>query len=492
MLRSTTVVVCCFSAGVLFAQAPRDTAIVLDSVAREVARLGPGNGPSIWFGYRPDTIPLVFVLPTRGSLLFNWRGTLPTGYAPVAGMTNVAWHDARTLGAASTNSQLDGRAVAQVALGPAQALEPAWLFATAFHEAFHVFERASIQEDKRFGGGENAILVATYPVFDPHNETLFALEGKALRAATDATSLPRKRELAREFVGVRRARHRRLPMEFADFDQMSELNEGLANYALVRAYGLILADGPMPWRAAATRQLAAMRSQLDDLTGNENLSLRFRFYLTGPAQALLLDDLAGQQWKARVTADNWTLQDALAVFSGVDSAAERSRAQAEKAYNVAAIGVTAERRIEKLRVSRLAKVDSVLSGPGLRLVLAADSLGRDFNSCGYDPQNLLQVTAKIQIQTRWWKPCAGGPTYAEFNVPSVHDSNAGTVSAVIGPAADIKLTAGGEVVSISDGETLRDLRMFKLEAPRASVDAVRADVTRRGNVITVYPKRTAP
>jgi hypothetical protein len=284
-----------------------------------------------------------------------------------------------------------------------------------------------------------------------------------------------------------------LPLDLVEFDQMSELNEGLANYALMRAYQLIAAEGPPAWQATANRELAVMGDQLGDLTGAENLSLRFRFYETGPAQALLLDDLAGQQWKTRVAKDNWTLQDALALYSGIDSLAERSRLQAEKAYDLPSMRMAAERRVEKLRASRLAKVDSVLSGAGLRLIVAADSLqGRVFNSCGYDPQNLLQVTPKIQIQTRWWKACAGGPTYAEFNVPSVHDSNVGTVTAVIGAEADVKLTSAGQSVSIHDGEMLRDLKIFKLDAPRASVDAVRADVVRRGNVITVYPKRATP
>jgi hypothetical protein len=124
-------------------------------------------------------------------------------------------------------------------------------------------------------------------------------------------------------------------------------------------------------------------------------------------------------------------------------------------------------------------------------VLSADSLppSHDFNSCGFDPQNELAVTESVRIQMRWWKPCAGGPTYAEFNVPSVHDETAGTVSAMIGAETDVHLSAGGAPVSIRDGETLRDLKKFKLEAPRASVDAVRADVMRRGNLLFVYPKR---
>lgn len=90
---------------------------------------------------------------------------------------------------------------------------------------------------------------------------------------------------------------------------------------------------------------------------------------------------------------------------------------------------------------------------------------------------------------RWWKPCAGGPTYAEFNVPSLHDEEHGTISAMIGDASQVTLTSNGNAISLHDGETLHDARAFKLEAPRASVDAARADITGRGNVIEIMPKR---
>jgi hypothetical protein len=481
------------SAASLAAQAPRDTAVVLDVVAKEVVRLGAAYGASIWPGYRPDTIPLAFVLPTHGTFLLNWHGSLPTGYRAIEGMPGVAWREQKDLGAASTGTAIDGRRVAQISVGPTQALEPASLLSTAFHEAFHVFQHVSVRDGKRFGSGENSALVGSYPVFDVENETGFALEGHILADATAAATLARKRELARAFVGVRLARHRRLNGDLTDFDRMSELNEGLAQYALTRALKLVISDGPKAWRPNAAKQLADMRAELSDLTGAQNMSLRFRFYQTGPALASLLDDLAGEQWKVWIMRDNWTLEDALAHAVGVDAASEQAQHRAESAYKLRAVRASAERNIEKLRASRLAKVDSVLSAPGIKLVLAADSLpGRNFNSCGYDPQNVLQVTPRLRIQTRWWRPCAGGPTYAEFNVPSVQSDDAGTVSAVIGAESDLRVASGTETIVLRDGETLRDVKTFKLEAPRASVEAVRADLSRRGNVITVYPKRPVP
>jgi hypothetical protein len=469
-----------------FAQAPLDTVMHLDGVAREVLRLGARYGDSIWPGFRPDTIPLSFVLPSHGNVLVGWRGPLPRGYAPIPELSGAAWRDQRDLGAASTGTMLEGRRVAQVVVST---LEPATLVATGLHEAFHVFQDASRHAGARFGRGENAMLVSTYPVFDVDNETAFALEGKLLAAALATPSLARKRELARQFVAVRRERHRGLPSEFAEFDQASELNEGLAEYALVRGLQLEASEGPVGWRTGAERALASRPKLLSELTGTENLSLRFRYYQTGPAVGLLLDALAGPSWKSRMLSRNATLQDMLAWASGVDAAALAARESAHAAFGAPALRTSAARQIERLKISRRARVDSLLAMPGLRLVLSADSLpGRDFNSCGYDPQNLLQVTPAVQLQMRWWKPCAAGPTSAEFNVPSVHDESAGTVSAVIGDAGEVMLTSNGQPLSLRDGETLHDVRAFKLEAPRASVQAVRADVVRSGATLMIRPK----
>jgi hypothetical protein len=486
---ATTVVVLVSVGGALHAQAPLDTAARLDSVAREVAHLGARHGESVWPGYRPDTIPLSFVLPTHGSLLFNWRGPLPPGFEAIRERPGVAWQEQPAPSAASTGTQIGDRAVAQIVLGPAQPFRGAALVATAFHEAFHVFAEASADASRRFGSGENSAVVGTYPLFDLENEAGMALEGRLLDSALAARGALR-RELAREFIAVRRARHERLPTEYAEFDQMSEMNEGLAEYALVRALQLVSHEGPAAWRPDATEQLASRRGLLADLTGMPNLSLRFRYYQTGAAVALLLDAFAESTWKLRLTAENLTLQDALALATGFDSASEHARARAMADFGGASLRVTTARRIEQLKTSRRAKVDSVLAGPGIRLVLSADFLpNHDFNRCGFDPQNLLQVTSKISIQMRWWRPCSGGPTYAEFNEPSVHDETAGTITAVLGAESEIRVTVDGHPLSVRNGDRLLNLRAVKLEAPRASLEAAIADIARDGDVLTIRPKR---
>jgi hypothetical protein len=130
-------------------------------------------------------------------------------------------------------------------------------------------------------------------------------------------------------------------------------------------------------------------------------------------------------------------------------------------------------------------VDSVLARPGLRLVLLADSLpGRDVGVCSFDPQNHLQISPTMQLQTRFWRPCAGKAMTSELTVPSVHDARAGTVTAVVGGEGEVALSASGAPLVVRDGER-RVVTGFALDAPRATVKAARAEVMRRGDTLTV-------
>jgi hypothetical protein len=462
--------------------APVDTVERLTAVVAEVQRIGRTAGDGIWPGFRPDTIPLSFVHPERGDWLLGWRGALPEGYVPVAGHPTIGWRARRELGAASTGTELAGRRVAQVVLS---SLDGAALASTAVHEAFHVFEAASRREGRRFGQSENAFYVSSYPIFDVDNERDVALEGRLLAAALDARVPADRRALAQAFAAVRRERHRRIAPEIALFDQQSEMNEGLAEYALARALLDIEGHGPDAWRASATRHLAEQRRRLDALTTDATQSLRLRYYATGPAIGRLLDALGGPGWQLRMLAENWTLQDALADATGLDAAATRARAFAATRVDTARLRADAVETIERLAAARRRQVDSVLARPGLRLVLLADSLpGRDVGVCSFDPQNHLQISPTMQLQTRFWRPCAGKAMTSELTVPSVHDARAGTVTAVVGGEGEVALSASGAPLVVHDGER-RVVTAFALDAPRATVKVARAEVMRRGDTLTV-------
>lgn len=479
----------CAAARLAGAQAAAPEAPAIDSIARVARALGRAHGERVWPGFRPDTIPVAFVLPSRGTLLAGWRGALPEGFTPVAGAESLAWRAEAALGAASTSISLGGRSAAQVVVprdttGRTR-VDGAELTALAFHEAFHAFQGAARREGRRFGQGENAFHVASYPVFDVDNEALFALEGTLLAAALDAGDRGTRTDRALEFAGVRQRRHARLATEISAFDDASEMNEGLAQYAQLRALQLIERLGPAAWRASAERELARERAQLADVTGDATRSFRLRYYATGPAMALLLDAIAGEGWKRQLMEQNTTLARALAAATGSDSAASEGARRALARANERALRDAAAARVAALRERRMRQVDSVLAAPGMRVVVALDSLGRDFGMCGFDPQNHLRVSPTLALQTRWWKPCAGAAVTAELGVPSVHDRERRTVSAVLGAESEVALTAEGRPLTVGDGATVRNVKALKITAPRGSVEAARADVSRVGRTVTV-------
>ena len=380
------------------AQIPMDSVKALAEIDRKFVSLGMRHGEAVWPGYRPDTIPIAYVFPQRGTVLFNWRGALPAGYELVPGIANAAWITVRNLGAANTGTAIGDRAVAQVVVS---SLATEVVLPLAFHEAFHVFERASQRPGLRFGRGENSFYVASYPIFDPENESFWSMEGRLLSDALVEKSLARKKELAREFVAVRRQRQSLLDPSYAEFERASEMNEGLAEYALVRALQLLANDSAVSaaTRRSAQKMLADRLVDLSQLTDNVTQSFRLRFYQTGPAEALLLDAIA-PKWKRNMMLENQTLQDALAVATGLDNPVREAFRSAVARVDTMVSRREAATRVASLVALRKRQADSVLAAPGILLELsAAEMPGKDFNGCGFDPQNHLQISQTMQMQT---------------------------------------------------------------------------------------------
>jgi hypothetical protein len=426
---------------------------------------------SIWPGFRPDTIPVAYVVRGEGTLLLGWRGELPQGFLPITGLTGGGWQSSADRGAASTGTELAGRPTAQVVV--TDSLSVASLVGLTTHEAFHVFEAASKKEGRRFGQGENAFLVTSYPVFDPQNEAGMALEGRILAAAALASSKAERRALARQFLAVRESRQRALGAEFADFEQFAELNEGLAEYTLVRAVALVGRQRDFPDRAGAARLQTGKILGLHKLTEDVTLSIRLRYYATGPALGMLLDALEGPSWKTRLINQNLTVQDALADATGYRTQELTLRRQAESTFVIAALRRSADSGVAGLRAFRRAQVDSVLAAPGVQLVVTAQGL--HLGLCGIDPQNLLQVEPGVLLHTRWVQACAGDAFQATFNTPVVQDRNAQTLRAVVGADSTVTVTVGAQ----------GDVR---IESPLVSLRAAKADVSRDGRVLAVKIK----
>ena len=451
----------------LLLQGPPQVTTRIATAHEWVGRLSRLMGDSIWPGFRPDTIPVLYVVPGEGTLLLGWRGNLPAGFLPIDGLAGSGWHSSSDPGAASTGTQLDERPTAQVVVNDSVSL--ASLVGLTIHEAFHVFETASKKQGRKFGRGENSFLVTSYPVFDSQNESGMALEGRVLEAADRASSKERKRTLARQFLAVRESRHRALGANLAEFEQLAELNEGLAEYTLVRSVQLAARQRNFPDRLGATQLASGKRTGLHKLTEDVTRSIRLRYYATGPALGMLLDALAGPAWKTRLIEHDQTLQDALADASGYRSQEVTLRRQAESTFVITKLRTAADSQVGRLRTIRKAQVDSILAAPGVQLVVAVE--GRYLGLCGIDPQNLLQVEPGILLHTRWVRACAGDALQATFNTPVVQDQNAQIMRAVVGADSSVK-------VSEAQGGV-------RVESPLVTLSAPKADVSRDGRVLTV-------
>ena len=462
------------------AQDPPAAALRRASEAHETAsRIGRTMGDSIWPGFRLDTIPVLYVFPDTGTLLLGWRGELPTGYKPAGQLPGTGWLAATERGAASTGTTLAGRPTAQVVASGASV---ARLVGLTAHEAFHVFEAAAHVRGRRFGAGENSFLVSSYPIFDAANEALMALEGRILSTALSTRSSQTRRDLARQFVATRERRHRALADEYATFERLGELNEGLAEYAQVRMLALARHE---PWTAEASRIVAATIAALDSVTRNRTQSIRLRFYVLGPGQALLLDALEGPAWKSRLVRDDLTLQDALATAAGWRDAEQTALRQAEASFGAGALRAAADSGVASLRALRRSQVDSILAAPGVQLFIALDSLPGRAGLCSIDPQNLLQVDQGILLHTRTVRVCAGGALDATFTTPAVDERSRGSIRAVIGPLDSLRVTGGGRPLAVSEqSQSVTDL---KIEGSRILLTSRRAVVELSGRVLTLRP-----
>ena len=463
---------------------PPDTVRAVAALHETLVDLGPTIGPRIWPGFRPDTIATLYVIPHRAKLFAQWRDTLPTGFFPLPAARG-GWTDTRSV------SFPRGRPIAFLSVDSASSAGS--VLGLALHEQFHAFEQAVAQRGRRFGAGENSMLVSTYPSFDAANEAAFALEGEILARALRARTRDEAKRIAREFLAVREERHARLDSSFVEFETLAELHEGLAQYAMLRGLRELARVDPRRFMASADAETAGETALLDSLLVVGPRSIRRRFYATGSAIARLLDWVADPSWKTRLVADNSTLQQALAQATDFQGARTVDRPTSDRLRaRLAHWRPDAERAVAALDARRRAQRDSVLALPGVTLVVNPSALpnGR-LDWCSFDPQNVLMMSSGELLHTRMLQVCAPG-VQIRFDQAVVEDRSTGVLRSVIGagPPA-LRLTVGGAPLSPPTDARGVDVTDLRIEGPRVSVTARRALVERRGTELRVTP-RAAP
>ena len=457
-----------------------DTVRALASLHATLVREGPRIGPRIWPGFRPDTIATLYVIPNRAKLFAQWRDTLPSGFFPLPGVAATGWTDTRVVAFPR------GRRIAFLSVDSGAA--PGSVLGLALHEQFHQLQRASAVEGRRFGAGENALLVATYPIFDVGNEAAFALEGRLLARALRARDVGAARRAARHFLAVRERRQAHLDSSIAEFERAAELNEGLAQYALVRGLRELARVDGTRFATAASAAAATEVALLDSLLVVGPRSVRRRFYATGSGVALLLDRFSDSTWKERLIRGDETLQQQLAAvidYRGPDSIGDNwsPRLAAELTRLKAGAGSAVSALATRRRVQR----DSVLGLPGLRLVVDPSRLpNRRLNWCGFDPQNTLQTAEGELLHLRMLRLC-GADVEIVFDQAVVETRTDGATRTIIGDTTSLRLTAGGVQSTLPPEGTANEMSDLRIEGPTFTMTAARAVVARRGGELRITP-----
>jgi hypothetical protein len=474
-------------------------------VAEALERLGPTLEREAWPGFRPDTLPLLLVLPGEGSLLVGWPGRNasgateapagpgglhPGGFRPLDGHPSLLWREGTDGSEASTVVALDDRAVAQVVVPPGRPVLRA--VEGAVHEGFHLIQWSRAAEGRRFGRPENAFLVTRYPVLDPELETGWAREGILLARALRAGSPSEAAREAAAFLEVRSARQRTLGQDLAAFDLDAELNEGLAEYAGL--LGRLLHETDRDAAAARERLAELLADRLEEPGDRIQAPLRSRYYASGAAQALLLDRLAGPDWKAALEAEDLTLTGALARALAETLTPPAQGALAvdgpspwlASAESAEELPVQVAGELAQLRRNREARVEATFRMAGWTLVLSPMELRSRFDLCGFDPQNLIRISEGVLLHTRWFRPCLDGVLDADLQAPVLQDTTSGELQVAI-RGGTIELRSSGRTFELPGHREEFRVRDLEITAEGVTVRSPGAILFREGAVLHVSP-----
>ncbi len=181
------------------------------------------------------------------------------------------------------------------------------------HEMFHAFE--ALEAPKRFAAALDSYKGEPgYPYDDKGFADAWLVEGAALAGALKAQDDLDAIAQARKFIEIRDARRGkvRLDVPQLEFEREVEWLEGMAEYAEITLYKLAAGrPGPAPGTTFGTQLPWLLQYdfvRLEKQLGNQKGDLRF--YVSGMAQALLLDRL-DPDWKEQAALNTFSLEDHL-------------------------------------------------------------------------------------------------------------------------------------------------------------------------------------
>ena len=191
-------------------------------------------------------------------------------------------------------------------------INPDFYAVIVLHEVFHAFQ-ATVEPARFRRAMALYALEKSYPAKDPAFAKAWADEGALLAAALKAKDGEDVLDGVRAFLRQRESRRRLIPggVDFAEYERGMEWLEGLAKYTEMRFYELAAARAAEPAFAAYkpglpywTWDFVRLAKQLGTQEGD------LRFYLSGMAQARILDRLS-PGWKSGFFKDGRSMEERL-------------------------------------------------------------------------------------------------------------------------------------------------------------------------------------
>jgi hypothetical protein len=168
------------AAAVLAQSPPLDLVQRVAAAHATVLQMDRVFADSVWPDFRPDTIPVLYVAPSIGTLLAGWRGPLPPGFTPLGDVTGTAWQPVAARGAASTGTQLAGRPTAQVVVQPGAGV--ADLVGLSAGPPLDASFTTAVVEDRRGKSARAVIGPADSVRITSRGQPVTLVEGQALEA----------------------------------------------------------------------------------------------------------------------------------------------------------------------------------------------------------------------------------------------------------------------------------------------------------------------
>lgn len=324
---------------------------------RETRNITNTLGNELFPGYDFNKIPALFYRPKVQDLLINYPHkpsgfSIYTGYSPLPNETiyvrndstlfkiddqntNIKIEDVGVLVVADYFSSMRNR-FRDVATNRDKEFISEWLddwnfipsvyseIRTMLHEGFHVYQAKNAPE--KFA---NESLVADYPLLDPVNNSLCALEGKIIHDVLLTESKEENTERIKELCAVRVYRHSLLKQEISEYENLNEYVEGLAKYIEYKFLKTGEKVKPIEemnyingFRGYKNVLSKHFKNEMEDMVKIISVSdnrfgnkygtgpMRFRLYYSGACLALILDGVM-PNWKKNIFKDGVYLGELL-------------------------------------------------------------------------------------------------------------------------------------------------------------------------------------